>query len=376
MTEEEKFALIPKEHLPLAMMLQQFQLSELVGEPQTGKWYRLRAEHTICANGEDYHACFKVGTENALMILLYGGGVSVNAYTAAHPNSAIKMGMPSFYCEDVFLVADVGIVKGIASEREDNAFRNWSVLAVPYATGDFHCGTADFEYKTDDGEKRRLHHHGYCNLMALLDRMKQYVPAPDKLLITGFSAGGFGTALLTDDIVQAFPQCNDITCLVDSALMEYDWRNVAVNVWGTPVHIADRLHTRDITGDSLISLHDRHQNIKIGFICTVRDEALSQFQNFLDGGKLEGSTEAGDRFTGMLRNFVMRLQNEIPGISIFLHDLPAEGPFHLTAHCIIAGNAYFTQEQDGIKLTDWIGNLMNETAQSVGLGLLKTAADQ
>ena len=149
--------------------------------------------------------------------------------------------------------------------------------------------------------------------------------------------------------------------------MEYDWRNVAVNVWGTPVHIADRLHTRDITGDSLISLHDRHQNIKIGFICTVRDEALSQFQNFLDGGKLEGSTEAGDRFTGMLRNFV---------ISIFLHDLPAEGPFHLTAHCIIAGDAYFTQEQDGIKLTDWIGNLMNETAQSVGLGLVKTAADQ
>ena len=39
MTEEEKFALIPKEHLPLAMMLQQFQLPELVGELQTCKWY-------------------------------------------------------------------------------------------------------------------------------------------------------------------------------------------------------------------------------------------------------------------------------------------------------------------------------------------------
>ena len=37
MTEQEKFALIPKEHSTLAMMLQQFQLSELVGQPQAGK---------------------------------------------------------------------------------------------------------------------------------------------------------------------------------------------------------------------------------------------------------------------------------------------------------------------------------------------------
>ncbi len=37
MTEEEKFAFIPKEQLPLAMMLKQFQFRELGGQPQTGK---------------------------------------------------------------------------------------------------------------------------------------------------------------------------------------------------------------------------------------------------------------------------------------------------------------------------------------------------
>lgn len=37
MTEEARFAFIPKEQLPLAMMLKQFQLWELDGQPQAGK---------------------------------------------------------------------------------------------------------------------------------------------------------------------------------------------------------------------------------------------------------------------------------------------------------------------------------------------------
>ena len=374
MTEQEKFQQIPGEGREMAQMFLRFQLPELEGAPEQGKWVRLRAEGTTCANGEPYHACFKLGDKEKLMIVLYGGGVSVDEYTAAHPNSIIKTGQPSFYCEDIFLTADLGRVYGIASDDAGNPFRDWSVLLMPYGTGDFHCGANDFAFQDEQGETHIVCHRGYTNLCAIVNAMKEYLPSPAKLLVTGFSAGAFGTALLTDAIMDLFPTCADVTCCVDSACLFYqNWDKVAREIWGAPREIAERLTTEDITGDSLIALHKKRENVKIGFGCSVRDEALAMFQNYFDKGRMQHEEGCGDVFENNLRAMLRRLVREIPNLSLYLHDLPLQGenPHRLTAHCIIVGAPVFTYKREGETVAAWLYALTEGRMHKIGEGFLE-----
>lgn len=43
----------------------------------------------------------------------------------------------------------------------------------------------------------------------------KFAGLPDQLVVTAFSAGGFGTAPLTDDIMRLFPGCKDVTSCMD-----------------------------------------------------------------------------------------------------------------------------------------------------------------
>ena len=67
-----------------------------------------------------------------------------------------------------------------------------------------------------------MYHNGYNNYSAFMDTVKPYVGQPDTLLVTGFSAGGFATSLLADDVIDRFPSAKNTTVCVDSSLLLYD----------------------------------------------------------------------------------------------------------------------------------------------------------
>ena len=108
-----------------------------------------------------------------------------------------------------------------------NPFRDWTFLVLPYASGDFHSGTGEYHYM--DGSKERVvYHNGYNNYSAFMNAAMPYVGNPDTLLVTGFSAGGFATSLLADDVIDRFPSAENITVCVDSSLLLYDgWHETA-----------------------------------------------------------------------------------------------------------------------------------------------------
>ena len=58
----------------------------------------------------------------------------------------------------------------------------------------------------------------------------------DTVLVTGYSAGGFGAALLADDVfTNYFPDAKSKNVLVDaSLLLNNDWHSIATDVWQTP----------------------------------------------------------------------------------------------------------------------------------------------
>lgn len=375
MTDQEKCELLPDFLKPIAKMLLAKEFPALPESPLYGTWYKYRADKACCGNGEPYAACLKIGRENKLIVVFCGGGVSINAYTAAHPNNPLYPDPINFYADDAFLQTEFIPGHGLGKNDACNPFRDWSVLVIPYATGDFHTGTNDFRFKTEKGEERVLHHKGYDNYRILIDKVKEFVPAPEKLLVTGFSAGGFATALLTDDLIKVFPACNDVTCFPDAALLRYSgWRETAEKCWGAPDEIAARLVSDDIVLDQLTALHKNHgDRVKIIYCCSHRDALLAQYQHFLDRGDMRGADSAdGDRFHDMLKDFCEKLIAEIPDVGTFIYDAPHEEnqPNDLTKHGINMTDMVFTFQQDGIACIDWIYDAVCGDCKKIGLKLL------
>ena len=335
---------------------------ELTGEPEVGKWYRITPEGTKSSDGSEWHGLIRLGTENKVVVYFFGGGVSITGETS--------VGGKEFYATTAG-IQDFVASGGIGSDSESNPFKDWTFLVLPYATGDFHSGTGAYHY-TDGGKEKTVYHNGYNNYAALIEAAKQYVGAPDTLLVTGFSAGGFATSLLADDVIDRFPSAENITVCVDSSLLLYDgWHETAVNLWQSPKEISDRLTTNNLVLDSLTALyHKRGDSVKILFDCSYRDDTLMQYQSYINTGKMDQTKALGDQFQKDLAKMVADLQENIPGVGIYIWRCGEDESTGNTQHTIISSNVFDALE-DGVSVADWIYAAVSGDIQTHGLELLE-----
>jgi hypothetical protein len=73
--------------------------------------------------------------------------------------------------------------------------QNWNMVYVPYCTGDIYSGDRVALYEDPTGENPPLvwHHNGLKNLRAVVGWVKNNLPRPTQMLVTGCSAGGAGS---------------------------------------------------------------------------------------------------------------------------------------------------------------------------------------
>ncbi len=329
---------------------------KLKGEPEPGKWYEVPVKGTCSSDGSEWHGIFRKGTENKVVVYFFGGGVSITPETSEGGNKFYATNMTG---------QDFVAQGGIGSQADENPFKDWSFLVIPYATGDFHSGTGVYE------GKKTVYHTGYNNYSAFVEQMKPYLGEPDTLLVTGFSAGGFAASLLADDVISRFPGTDNITVCVDSSLLLYDgWHETAVNLWKSPEEISGRLTTDNIVLDSLTALHQkRGDSVKILFDCSYRDDTLQQYQSYIETGKMDQSKELGDQFQKDLAEMVRGLKDNIPGIGIYIWKHGEDPETHNTQHTIISANAFEPLEDD-TSIAEWIYSAVNGDVKSCGLSLL------
>ena len=329
---------------------------KLEGEPEIGKWYDVPVENAFSSDGSEWHGIFRKGTENKVVVYFFGGGVSITPETSE--------GGKEFYATTM-LAQDFVAQGGIGSSADDNPFKDWSFIVIPYATGDFHAGTGIYE-----GEKT-VYHTGYNNYSAFVEQIKPYVGEPDTLLVTGFSAGGFATSLLADDVIDRFPSAGNVTVCVDSSLLLYDgWHDTAVDLWRTPSEISDRLTTDNLVLDSLTALYEkRGDSVKILFDCSYRDDTLMQYQSYIDTGKMDKTKELGDNFQQDLKEMVIALQENIPNVGIYIWSYREDADTHNTQHTIISSNVFDKLGNDR-SVGEWIFDAVNGDVRTYGLELL------
>ena len=334
---------------------------ELNGEPEVGVWYRITPENAKSSDGSEWHGIFRKGSENKVVVYFFGGGVSITGETSEGGTNFFATTMTG---------QDFVAQGGIGSMADENPFRDWTFIVIPYASGDFHTGTGEYHY-TQNGEDKVVYHNGYNNYAAFIEEIKEYVGEPDTLLVTGFSAGGFAASLLADDVIDRFPTARNITVCVDSSLLLYDgWHDTAVNLWRSPKEISDRLTTNNIVLDSLTALYkQRGDSVKILFDCSYRDDTLQQYQAYIDSEKMDKTKELGDQFQQNLKDMVKGLQENIPGIGIYIWSFHQDEVTQNTQHTILSSNV-FDKLGNERSVCEWIYGAVMGDVQTIGLELL------
>ena len=346
---------------------------EIKENPTIGKWYRVSDKAMKDSEGNSYHALFRKGSENKVMVYFAGGGVSVDEISAREDTYNTKEVWPDYLAN---VTMNMG---GIASDVDGSPFKDWTLILFPYATGDFHSGTGEFHYVDTDGKEKILYHNGYNNYtLAMKEIMeKAGIEDADTVLVTGYSAGGFATALLSDDIyTNYFPDAHNKNVLVDAALIEYDnWKYTAENVWATPKEISDKLTTDNLTLDCLWSLREKYgDEIHLMFDCSTRDGDLAKVQHSLQNGlsmQNDVDESQGDEFQETLKNNIPLFKEA--GVSLFIFDGVAwyDDPRNLTAHTIISTPAVWLPfEEQGQSVCGWIYDCINGNLKDYGIDLV------
>jgi hypothetical protein len=168
-------------------------------------WERVELPGTYCGNGSQYKFFMRRTNSPNLLFFFEGGGACWDYDTcsgragtlgAANPNGITNDYMTQFtakYVSPIVNGADPGLP---LRSRTDLPTRDWNIVYMPYCTGDVHVGNNEATYIDPTGQEPPLawDHNGFDNTVAAAEHAAAVFPNVQKLLVTGFSAGGTATA--------------------------------------------------------------------------------------------------------------------------------------------------------------------------------------
>ena len=365
----------------LSKMKRYQKVDDYTGEAKIDHLYKFYPDNALCSDGSPYHALFRKGKENKLLIVLDGGGLIFDQFSAAYPSGDTYVkGTLSFY--DAYCKPSKNAYARLSIFHEKcrkSPFYGWTMLYVPYASGDFHAGAGQFTYEDTKGEEKTFYAHGNINLHKSIDFVKQFCENPDQLVVLGCSAGGFGTAFVGNDILDCFPECKDCTCIVDGAAFDLDYKECAETLWQVPASIGAAIHSNDIVSDGLEYLYEHQKDrVKIGYVVSIKDFVLSVYQYYLDHRtEMDGPPEATERMHHIISDTVKRLNQSIPDISYFLYNynfndingkpIKDNGG---TSHCCLWMPEFVRFKREDCTGLKWIKNVMEGKTTKIGTDLL------
>jgi hypothetical protein len=168
-----------------------------------------------CRKGnEQFSFFYKPGRDaKKLLVFFDGGGACWDSNTCVTGN----LSPLSSYVPEITAESDPSAMGGVFNiARLDNPYRDWNMVVIPYCTGDIHWGSKDQTYVDYTGAVTGLpggqvtiHHRGFDNFLYVRDWITKRFPNGDsleKMLVTGSSAGAYGSAFAYPHLKQTFPR--------------------------------------------------------------------------------------------------------------------------------------------------------------------------
>lgn len=309
---------------------------------------------TISADGSDYGLLVRDGDPERLMVYFSGGGAAWDAEMAAAPITlgGTLTGSPGYYFDSIPWYKTL-LLGGILGQGAENPFADWTVVYVPYSTGDFHVGAVTTDY---DGTT--VHHAGRANAEAALAWIAENAAQPEHLLIAGESAGGFGAAFWADRLLEEFPAAT-ATLYIDSSFLESDrWPGIVDDVWQADLEATVGIVPEaDLIGGALRTVGAAHPELAVLQSHTPLDGTLIYFNALLDGAVPDAAYQQA--WSARMHASIDALRVALPRYGAFIADEQGSADGTTTHTLSGAETAFTARNTDGDSLADWLFTTAN-----------------
>lgn len=318
----------------------------------------------------------KKGSSKNLMVFFEGGGACWDDYTCTFPLSPASSG---FFVPAIDSMANPANFDGVfKTANKKNPVADWSMVYIPYCTGDLHAGSTSKQYLNAGnpafpiGTPFTIEHRGFDNFMVVLDWMKKNLDRPKDLLVTGVSAGGYGASLNFPWIAKIYPGAKlnvvaDASQGVTAPL--FDASPVGRNSWNP--QFAPWVFPNNavgIAGSDLLRVATRaYPNAKVSQFTTAFDGvqiffygAMKQLYGY--GGNCPSPTEqatAVDWYQQMSGK-LMSYASTLPNFRYYV----AGGQYHT----IMSSPGFYTEGSAGVPFTEWLDDMLDNRGGRHGQG--------
>jgi hypothetical protein len=157
------------------------------------EWVAIELPGTYCSDGSQYKffVNWHEGADDLVVIFEPGGACwdypscsgELGTLGAANPN-----GIPDDHMDAWSIHSPL-----VRRDSPQNPMRDWTMVFIPYCTGDVHTGAKTTVYTRDDGsESLTFRHVGHDNMMIISEWLGWQFQAIDRMYAGGCSAGGVG----------------------------------------------------------------------------------------------------------------------------------------------------------------------------------------
>lgn len=303
---------------------------------------------TTCSRGDPFKYFVRPGTVNRLVIELRGGGACWSALTCSVGGDFFQ----ETVVDDPMVVNQQGATGIYDHDNPDNPFRDWHHVYIPYCTADIHWGDNVASYGEGD-QAVTIRHKGAANVRAALAWVYENVPDPEKIFVTGCSAGAYGSIMWSAHVREHYKDVPVIQfgdsgagIITESFFTDSlpSWKPEGVYPTWIPGFDPSKLA-------KLSSLYETigayYQDMRLSQYNTVLDDDQIFFFKAMGGGDAQAWSDA-------MKASIAGIEASTANFRSFL----APG----SDHCILWRPEFYTVESGGTRLVRWLDDLVNGEA--------------
>ncbi len=290
-----------------------------------------------CANGSEFSFWVREASHDTVLVYLQDGGACFSVETCAADSDAYNTTVNEG-------PTGAGGIFDFADER--NPFADYSIVYVPYCTGDVHLGNTSTDYAAG----LTVHHKGYVNGTAALDYVAANAPDASDVVVVGESAGSIAAPLYAALVSDRLPDAR-ITALADGSGSYPDMPQIgAIMVaWGfgtdLPPWLASAGSNAEHWSFPRLFIHSGQHDPEIVF--ARHDYAYDETQ-------LRTSARAGIPATDLLSRIdANETLIEAAGVNLLSYIAPGN------EHTALSDGTFYTEEVNGQPLVDWVTKLVD-----------------
>ncbi len=326
--------------------------------PNTWTWVPIAG--AVCSDGSPTGIAVETPSTPSgdVVVFLMGGGACWDVNTCFLLNTNGQVATPGPFGEAQMQQQMPGLVPRSLFDRTlaSNPYKDFTFVFVPYCTGDVHTGDKVESYP---GAPRDWHHKGRVNLAADFGWMKANLGDPAKVVISGSSAGGFGSLLAFDMARTAWPSAKGY--LVDDSgppLSNIPSTTVAAwyAAWDLGGALTPLCGLECATDMSLVfpALQRKYPGDRLALLSSTQDATIRGFFGTFTSTPPFVTPMDATTFENALRALASQIEDATPPGET--HAFVVVG----TSHTMLGHPADFTSSQ-GTNLVDWLGQQVNDS---------------